>query len=33
MQIPDEEWLLRLYACGRGWLTARTETNLALALT
>ena len=28
MQIPQEEWLLRLYVSGRGWLTARTETNL-----
>jgi circadian clock protein KaiB len=28
MQIPHEEWLLRLYVSGRGWLTSRTETNL-----
>ena len=28
MQIPQEEWLLRLYVSGRGWLTSRTETNL-----
>jgi circadian clock protein KaiB len=28
MQMPQEEWLLRLYVSGRGWLTSRTETNL-----
>jgi circadian clock protein KaiB len=28
MQIPQEEWLLRLYVSGRGWLTSRAETNL-----
>jgi circadian clock protein KaiB len=28
MQILHEEWLLRLYVSGRGWLTSRTETNL-----
>ena len=28
MQISQEEWLLRLYVSGRGWLTSRTETNL-----
>jgi circadian clock protein KaiB len=28
MQIFQEEWLLRLYVSGRGWLTSRTETNL-----
>ncbi len=28
MRIPQEEWLLRLYVSGRGWLTSRTETNL-----
>ena len=28
MQILQEEWLLRLYVSGRGWLTSRTETNL-----
>jgi circadian clock protein KaiB len=28
MRIPQEEWLLRLYVYGRGWLTSRTETNL-----
>jgi circadian clock protein KaiB len=28
MQIPQEEWLLRLYVSGRGWLTSRTESNL-----
>ena len=28
MRIPQEEWLLRLYVSGRGWLTSRAETNL-----
>jgi circadian clock protein KaiB len=28
MRIPQEEWLLRLYVSGRGWLTSRTESNL-----
>jgi circadian clock protein KaiB len=28
MRIPQEEWLLRLYVYGRGWLTSRTQTNL-----
>ena len=28
MRIPQEEWLLRLYVSGRGWLTSRTEVNL-----
>jgi circadian clock protein KaiB len=28
MKIHQEEWLLRLYVSGRGWLTSRTETNL-----
>jgi circadian clock protein KaiB len=28
MRIPQEEWLLRLYVSGRGWLTSRTQTNL-----
>ena len=28
MRIHQEEWLLRLYVFGRGWLTSRAETNL-----
>jgi circadian clock protein KaiB len=28
MQIPHEEWLLRLYVSGRGRLASRAETNL-----
>jgi circadian clock protein KaiB len=28
MQNSPEEWLLRLYVSGRGWLTSRAELNL-----